>query len=110
MPTLTKSPVAFAVTALRVAQEAMPPYSHPKSPQKFTQAQLFAILALRDFFQTDYRRIIQMLSEWSDLREALGLTKMPHYSTLCYAEKRMLKKGASENCWQKPSASPVAAA
>jgi hypothetical protein len=97
MPSLTKSPLAFAVTALKVAEAALPPYSHPKSPHKFTQAQLFAILALRDFLKTDYRGVIAMLSEWTDLREALGLRRLPHYSTLCYAEKRLLKKGAFSN-------------
>lgn len=95
MRSLTKSPLAFAKTALAAAQAELPPYSHPKSPHKFTQHQLFAILALRDFLRTDYRGIIQMLSEWSDLRKALGLEKLPHYSTLCYAEQRLLKKRAS---------------
>jgi hypothetical protein len=95
MRSLTKSPLAFAKTALAAAKAELPPYSHPKSPHKYTQQQLFAILALKDFLRTDYRGIIKMLSEWSDLRKALGLVKLPHYSTLCYAEQRMLKKGAS---------------
>jgi hypothetical protein len=95
MKSLTKSPVAFAKTALAAAQTALPPYSNPKSPHKYTQHQLFAILALRDFLRTDYRGVIQMLSEWSDLRQALGLERLPHYSTLCYAEARLLKKGGS---------------
>jgi hypothetical protein len=101
MRSLTKSPVAFAVTALKVAEAALRPYSHPKSPQKYTQAQLFAILALRDFMKTDYRGIIAMLSEWTDLRETLGLKQVPHYSTLWYAEKRLLKKGAFSNSSQQ---------
>ena len=95
MRSLTKSPLAFARTALAAAEAELPPYSNPKSPHKFTQHQLFAILALRDFLRTDYRGIIRMLSEWSDLRQVLGLERLPHYSTLCYAEHRMLKKRAS---------------
>ncbi len=58
----------------------------------YTQHQLFAILVLRQFLKTDYRGIIQMLKDFSDLREVLGIKKVPHYSTLCYAEKRLLKK------------------
>jgi len=97
MPTLTKSPTAFATMALQIGQKALPPYSSPKSPHKFTQAQLFAILALRDFLRLDYRGIVQVLSEWSDLRKVLELERLPHYSTLCYAEQRLLKKGAFES-------------
>jgi len=33
-----------------------------------------------------------MLREWSDLREVLGLTKVPHFTTLCQAAKRLLRK------------------
>ena len=90
---MTKSPIALAKTALNTAQESLPAYSHPFSPQRFTQHQLFAILVLRQFLKTDYRGIIQMLKDFSDLRKVLGLKKIPHYSTLCYAEKRLLKKG-----------------
>lgn len=92
---LTKSPLAFVRAALAVAEKSLPPYAHPKSPHKFTQRQLFAILALRVFLKADYRGIIKILEEWSDLREVLGLTRLPHYSTLCYAEQRLLKKKAS---------------
>lgn len=95
MRSLTKSPLAFAKTALLTAEAKLPPYSHPKSPHKFTQPQLLAILALRDFLRTDYRGIVNILAEWSDLREVLKLEMLPHYSTLCYAEKRLLKKRAS---------------
>ena len=70
---LTKSPLAFAKTALVTAEAELPPYSHPKSPHKFTQPQLFAILALRAFLRTDYRGIINILAEWSDLRDTLKL-------------------------------------
>ena len=95
MRALTKSPLAFARTALAAAKIELPPYSNSKSPHKFTQHQLFAILALKDFLRTDYRGVIRYLAEWSDLRQALGLERLPHYSTLCYAEHRMLKKRAS---------------
>jgi hypothetical protein len=107
---MTKSPVAVAKEALKVAQAALPPYSHRFSRRDFTQHQLFAILALRQFFRTDYRGIVQMLKDLSDLRDALGLKKLPHYSTLYYAQQRLLKKGLSSRSWplflpeRKPSA------
>jgi hypothetical protein len=76
---------------------ALPSYSHRYSPKKFTQhQQLFTILVLRQFLKTDYRGIIQMFRDFSDLRKLLDLKNVPHYSTLCYAEKRLIKKRAFE--------------
>jgi hypothetical protein len=93
MRSMTKSPVALAKEALRVGRAGLNPYSCKYSPQRYSQPQLFAILVLRQFFKTDYRGVIQMLHDFSDLRRVLDLENVPHYSTLCYAEKRLLKKG-----------------
>jgi hypothetical protein len=95
---MTKSPVRLAREALAVANEALPAYSAVHSPRKFTQPQLFAILVLRQFFKTDYRGIIALLKDMAELRESLGLEELPHYSTLCYAEQRLIKKGHSIRC------------
>jgi len=94
MSTTTKDPIALARAALEVGEAALPRYSGPKSPHKYTQPQLFALLVLRQFFRLDYRGLVTWLQNWSDLRDALGLKHVPHYSTLCYAEDRLLKKGA----------------
>ncbi len=93
MRSISKSPLSVAQEALHAAQAALPAYSCDVSRRDFTQHQLFAMLLLREFFHLDYRGVVAMLSEWSDLRQALGLKKVPHYSTLCYAEQRLLKKG-----------------
>ena len=100
---MTQSPVAWGKEALAAAQEALPAYSSPFSPKVFTQHQLFAVLVLRQFFRTDYRGIVQLLSDLSDLRDALALRKIPHYSTLCYAEQRLIKKGLFIACWPSSS-------
>ena len=107
MRTMTKSPVALVQEALKVAQAGIAPYSSPFSRRDFTQAQLFSILALRQFFKTDYRGVIQLLHDFSDLRDALALKKVPHYSTLCYAEKRLLKKGLLSHCSVPSSSGPA---
>lgn len=107
---MTKSPRAVAQEALRLAQDALPPYSAAKSRKDFTQHQLFAILALKTFFKTDYRGVAQLLADFSDLRDDLGLSKVPHYSTLCYAAARLLKKGrSSSSCSAPPRPQPIAA-
>ena len=107
---MTKSPRAVAQEALRLAQDALPPYSAAKSRKDFTQHQLFAVLALKTFFKTDYRGIAQLLTDLGDLRADLGLTKVPHYSTLCYAAARLLKKGRSfSSSSAPPRPQPIAA-
>jgi hypothetical protein len=107
---MTKSPRAVAQEALRLAKDALPSYSSAKSRKDYTQHQLFAILALKTFFKTDYRGIAQLLTDLGDLREDLGLEKVPHYSTLCYAACRLLKKGRScASSWAPPRPRPTAA-
>jgi hypothetical protein len=98
MSRTTKSTLALAREALATGQEVFPAYSHRFSPHRFTQAQLFALLCLKEFLKTDYRGVVQTLQEWSDLREVLGLKLVPHYSTLCYAQERLLKKGRRLAC------------
>lgn len=98
MRAMTNSPVAVAREALRVGQAGLETYSSHFSRKDFTQPQLFAILVLRLFFKTDYRGVVQLLHDFSDLRAVLGLKKVPHYSTLCYAEERLLKKGLLPDC------------
>lgn len=93
---MTKSPLALARVAYAVAQKSLPAYSSKYSRRDFTQHQLFAMLTLRTFMDVDLRGLIAILSDWSDLREALELRKVPHYSTLSYAQKRLLKKLPSE--------------
>ncbi len=101
MSRTTKDPIAFARAAFQAGKEALPDYSHPKSPHKFTQPQLFAMLVLKQFFKLDYRGVVAWLSKWSELREALELKRVPNYSTLCYAEGRLLKKGAPIACLRR---------
>jgi len=92
---MTKSPRALARQALRLAQDALPAYSSARSRKDFTQHQLFAILTLKTFFKTDYRGVVQLFKDFAELQQDLKLTKIPHFSTLCYAAQRLLKKGRS---------------
>ena len=107
---MTKSPRAVAREALRLAQESLPPYSSKYSRKDYTQHQLFALLALKAFFKTDYRGVTQMLVDFAELRRDLGLEAVPHYSTLCYAAGRLLKKGGSPPSFWRPPCAPRSAA
>lgn len=107
---MTKSPRRVALEALRLAQEALPAYSCPTSRHDFTQAQLFALLALKTFFKTDYRGIVEIVRDWPELQRHLGLTKVPDHTTLWYAQRRLLQKGGSAGSSAGPSAAPACAA
>lgn len=105
MRAMTKSPLRLAHEALMLGQAALPRYSGRFSRHDYTQAQLFAILVLKVFLKTDFRGVVAMLAEWPDLRDALGLGKVPHYSTLCYAQERLLAEGSFQRLlhaiWQQ---------
>lgn len=79
------------MVALASGKEAFSDYSHVNSPKKFTQPQLFACLVLKEFEKKDYRGICQLLIEFKDLREVIGLKVVPHFTTLQKACKRLLK-------------------
>ena len=84
-----KSPLTLARTALASAQEALPLYSSKFSRHDFTQHQLYALLALRRYFKTDYRGLEAMVRDWGELRAALGLKRVPDHSTLQRAARRL---------------------
>jgi hypothetical protein len=100
---MTKSPLALAREALAVAAEVLPAYSSKYSRRDFTQHQLFALLALRAFLRTDYRGLEELLHDWSDLRQALGLAKVPDHSTLQKAAGRLLEKKGPTPSSGRPS-------
>lgn len=114
MRAMTKSAVRLAREALAVGEQALPRYSARTSRHDYTQAQLFALLVLKQFLRVDYRGLVTLVGEWAELRRALRLAKVPHYSTLCYAERRLLagaeKGGPSWPLSSRSSAAPAPAA
>ncbi len=92
MSKTTKSIKALLRTAYQVGKESFPAYSHSKSPQKYTQAQLFSCLALKHFLCRDYRGVCIFLEEFNEARAEIGLGETPHYTTLHKASSRLLKK------------------
>jgi hypothetical protein len=92
----TKSTLTVAREALKAGQESLPDYRRPQSPKKFTQPQLFACLVVKEFRRLDYRGVWVLLQEWPELRNVLGLKKVPHFTTLWAASKRLLAKPKAE--------------
>lgn len=94
---MTKSPIAVAREALRIGHQSLPAYASKFSRRDYTLAQLFALLVLRKFFRTDYRGVVAIVGQWTELQEILGLTKIPNYSTLWHVEQKLLEKGGSND-------------
>lgn len=90
MRQMSKSAVRVAREALATGRAALPDYGSRWSRRDYTQPQLFALLVLRQFLKTDYRGVVALVAEWAELRRALGLRKVPHYSTLAHASRRIL--------------------
>ena len=90
MRSMTKSALQVARDALAAGEAALPAYASRFSRHDYSQPQLFALLVLRQCLRMDYRGIATLAGEWRELREALGLTKVPHYSTLAYAASRLM--------------------
>jgi hypothetical protein len=90
--TTSKSPNDVAYIAYKTAQQSLPAYRTIKSPKKFSQHQLIACLVLREFFKSDYRGIVKIIDDSSDLQRILELEEIPHYTTLQKAAGRLTKK------------------
>ena len=80
------------MVALAAGKEAFSDYSHVYSPKKFTQPQLFACLVLKEFEKKDYRGIRQLLLDCPELAAVIGLSSIPHYTTLQKASRRLLRQ------------------
>jgi hypothetical protein len=76
--------------AVRVGKASLPDFSHRFSPKTYTGPQLFTCLALKAFFKTDFRGIVAYLADMPDLCNAIGLSKVPHFTTLQKASKRLM--------------------
>lgn len=86
----TKSPRRVLEYAYLIGQLVLPDYSHHCSRHDFTQPQLFACLALKEFLQLDYRKLVGLLQDAGELASAIGLSKVPHFTTFQKAARRLL--------------------
>lgn len=89
---MTDSPLAFTQEALAVARAALPTYASKFSRKDFTQHQLAALLAVKQFLRVGYRRLVAYLADWAELRGVLGVRKVPHFTTIQKAGDRLKKR------------------
>jgi hypothetical protein len=80
MRSMSKSAVNVAREALAAGRLSVPENGSRYSRQDYTEPQLFALLVLRQLLRTDYRGVVTLVAEWSELRRTLVLAKAPHYT------------------------------
>lgn len=68
--------------SMKLGHQHLASYGSYKSRHDFTQVQLMTCLILRTYWKTTYRGVIEQLAVSSEVRDAMGLTKLPNYSTL----------------------------
>ena len=94
---MTDSPLAFTAEALAVARAALPAYTSKFSRKDFTQHQLVALLAVKQFLGVGYRALVAYLRDWAELRDVLGLTEVPHYTTIQKTGPRLKKRAPTRS-------------
>lgn len=90
MAKTSKSPRRILQVAHAIGKERLPTYWHRFSPKKFTVAQLFACLVLKEFLRLDYRKLSALLEDAPSLLTAIDLKRVPHFSTFQKAAARLL--------------------
>jgi hypothetical protein len=72
----------FARIALQVCRAVLPRYRNRFSKHQFTQPQFLAILCLLRYEDWTFREAEVRLGEHRELRQALGLVRVPDFTTL----------------------------
>lgn len=78
---------SFVLLDWQAAKYVLPEYSNKFSRKDFTQHQLLALAALKQRIDEDYRDTVDSIG--SDMITAIGLTKVPHFTTLQKFIKRI---------------------
>ncbi|MCD6541348.1 transposase [Candidatus Bipolaricaulota bacterium] len=81
--------VRVARIAYAIAQEALPRYSHPKSPHIYTLPQLAACVLLGFYLNISYRDLEEWLLATDRVLEVLELKRVPDHTTLYRAYRRL---------------------
>ena len=75
--------ISFIKHAYSLVQSShLPSYSSKYSRRDYTQHQLLTLLLFKEYRKEDYRTVIWNLEEMDRIREVLGLTTVPHFTTL----------------------------
>jgi hypothetical protein len=73
----------FVDTALAVSGNShLQIYSCKYSKRKYTQHQLMSLVLLKEYLNTDYRSIVELVELMDKVKLKIGLKQVPHFTTL----------------------------
>lgn len=72
-----------------VKRARLPPYLHKTSNHVYTVWQHLILLVLRQYEAKSYRRFVDFLHECIGVQQFLGLSRIPHYTTIQKAAARL---------------------
>lgn len=79
----------FTEVCMQLATAQVPLYSSKFSKHTFTQPQLVVLYGLKIKLGVTYRELIDWLQEMPRIRQALGLKRLPHFTTVQKAFQRL---------------------
>jgi hypothetical protein len=83
--------VTVAKIAYRLTKQALPKYSHAKSPHHFELPQLAACVLLMFYLNKSYRDMEEWLLATDKVCQALGLSRIPDHTTLQRTYRKLRK-------------------
>jgi len=97
----------IAVESHKLAQKVVPAYSSKFSKKTYTQDQHIAVLCIKAKIRQKLRETEEMLIHTPHLCEAIGLSQVPDFTTMCRAMKRLRNKVLTVLLYLTASVLPV---
>ena len=72
-----------------IRESKIPLYSSKFSRKDYNQHQLLALLVFKEYLGARYREIIELVEVMDAIQTRLGITRIPHFTTLCKFSSRI---------------------
>lgn len=82
--------ISFLTATMNAIRESkIPLYSSKFSRKDYNQHQLLALLVFKEYLGVRYREIVELVEVMSAIQTRLGITRIPHFTTLCKFSSRI---------------------
>jgi transposase len=82
--------ISFLTATMNAIRESkIPLYSSKFSRKDYNQHQLLALLVFKEYLGARYREIIELVEVMDAIQTRLGISRIPHFTTLCKFSSRI---------------------
>ena len=82
--------ISFLTATMNAIRESkIPLYSSKFSRKDYNQHQLLALLVFKEYLGVRYREIVELVEVMNAIQKRLGITRIPHFTTLCKFSSRI---------------------